>query len=133
MIGRADIEGSKSNVAMNACAVPHASYACGVGKGKAGPGGWGIRRTFKWQAAVLLICPYNDLTSIVSLLWHYYEMVTNICHYIYILTFLSQDDVIFFWHHCEGHGADIHFHRETWVGERLVFALLTREVGVTKT
>ena len=37
MIERADIEGSKSNVAMNACAVPHASYACGVGKGKAGP------------------------------------------------------------------------------------------------
>ena len=37
MIERADIEGSKSNVALNACAVPHASYACGVGKGKAGP------------------------------------------------------------------------------------------------
>ena len=30
MIGRADIEGSKSNVAMSACAVTQASYACGV-------------------------------------------------------------------------------------------------------
>ena len=30
MIGRADIEGSESNVAMNACAVSQASYVCGV-------------------------------------------------------------------------------------------------------
>ena len=30
MIGRADIEGSKSNVAMNACTAAQASYACGV-------------------------------------------------------------------------------------------------------
>ena len=33
MIGRANVEGSKSNDAMNACAVPHASYACGLGIG----------------------------------------------------------------------------------------------------
>ena len=33
MIGTANIEGSKSNDAMNACAVPHASYACGLGIG----------------------------------------------------------------------------------------------------
>ena len=48
MIGRADIEGSKSNVAMSACAVTQASYACGVcvcvcvwgGGVRHGPGGW---------------------------------------------------------------------------------------------
>ena len=49
MIGRADIEGSKSNVAMSACAVTEASYACGVcvcvgggggGRVRHGPGGW---------------------------------------------------------------------------------------------
>ena len=48
MIGRADIEGSKSNVAMSACAVTQASYACGVcvlgggggGRVRHGPGGW---------------------------------------------------------------------------------------------
>ena len=33
MIGGADIEGSKSNVAMNACPVLQASYAYGVGVG----------------------------------------------------------------------------------------------------
>ena len=42
MIGRADIEGSKSNVAMSACAVTQASYACGVCVcGGGGGGGWG--------------------------------------------------------------------------------------------
>ena len=39
MIRRADIEKSKSNVAMNTCTVPHASYACGLGTGQAGLGG----------------------------------------------------------------------------------------------
>ena len=57
----------------------------------------------------------------------------NICHNIYIVTFLAQDDVIFFSHYRQDHGVDIRFRRETWVGERLVLALLSREVGVTKT
>ncbi|EFN58441.1 senescence-associated protein [Chlorella variabilis] len=35
MIGRADIEGSKSNVAMNAW-LPQASYPCGTAKGSIG-------------------------------------------------------------------------------------------------
>ena len=33
MIGRADIEGSKSNVAMNACAATQATYRCGLWEG----------------------------------------------------------------------------------------------------
>ena len=40
MIGRADIEGSKSNVAMNACAASQARYVCGGGGVYHGPGGW---------------------------------------------------------------------------------------------
>ena len=41
MIGRANIEGSKSNVAMNACTATETSYACGVWEGVShGPGGW---------------------------------------------------------------------------------------------
>ena len=36
MIGRADIEGLKSNVAMNACAASQACYACGGGGGEGG-------------------------------------------------------------------------------------------------
>ena len=37
MIGRADMEGLKSNVAMNACAATQASYPCGLLEGQTGP------------------------------------------------------------------------------------------------
>ena len=46
MIGRADIEGSKSNVAMNACAVAQASYACGVCRWSPWAGRVGTRTHF---------------------------------------------------------------------------------------
>ena len=45
----------------------------------------------------------------------------NICHSIYIVTFLSQDDVIFFWHY----GANIHFRRETGGGAPRFGAIAT--------
>ena len=43
-----------------------------------------------------------------------------------IVTFLKHFNPIFFWHHCEGHGADIHFCQETWQE-------LTPEVHLRKT
>ena len=46
MIGRADIEGSKSNVAMNACTAAQASYACGVWRWSPWAGRVGTRTHF---------------------------------------------------------------------------------------
>ena len=56
----------------------------GCGGGHHGPGGWVGGRTLVWPGrGVLLICPFNDLTKVVSLLWH-----NMLCHwwhlYIYI-------------------------------------------------
>ena len=39
MIGRADIEGSKSNVTVNTCAVSQGSYTCGLFEGHTGQEG----------------------------------------------------------------------------------------------
>ena len=99
MIGKANIEGSKSNVAMNACAVLHASNACGVGKGKAGPGGWGRRRTFEWPAAVLFICLHGVKTGWIlymKIYWHCgiqcHNIYSNFSGTIYLPIFLAPRD-----------------------------------------
>ncbi|PHT27907.1 hypothetical protein CQW23_32479 [Capsicum baccatum] len=51
MIGRADIEGSKSNVAMNAC-LPHASYPCGK---------FSDTSSFKFRSRIPLVHTSSDL------------------------------------------------------------------------
>ena len=66
MIGRADIEGSKSNVAMNSCTVSQTSYPCGFLEGsyRAGGGGGGYEDApYKLPQGVLFICLHEVKTG----------------------------------------------------------------------
>ena len=60
MIGRADIEGSKNNVAMNACAATEASYLCGWWGWSSWTGSVGRRTnlTFTPNEGVILVSLY---------------------------------------------------------------------------
>ena len=84
MIGRADIEGLKSNVAMNACAASQACYSCGGGGGE---GGYNETVQFE-QRGVLLMCIH--LVKRWYILFYRGEINDNYCHLIYIVTFLRH-------------------------------------------
>ena len=60
MIGRADIEGSKNNVAMNACAATEAGYLCGWWGWSSWTGSVGRRTnlTFTPNEGVILVSLY---------------------------------------------------------------------------
>ena len=62
MIGRADIEGSKSNVAMNVCAATQASYACGVWGWSPWAGRVGSRTHFSLnrEGSVIHLSPWSE-------------------------------------------------------------------------
>ena len=134
MIWGADIEGSESNVAMNACAVLQASYAYGVWGWSSWARRVDTRMHFSLTRGVggywyVLVKTYLRLSLLFLIMTSWLRYVI----YIYTVTFLKHSDPLFCWHHCEGDRANIHFRRETWGWQRLVFALLTLEVGVTKT
>ena len=63
----------------------------GCGGGHHGPGGWVGGRTLVWPGrGVLLICPFNDLTKVASLLWH-----NMLCHWWHLFIYIYIEKL--FW------------------------------------
>ena len=102
MIGRADIEGSKSNVAMNACTATQGSYACGWGAG--GGSSWtekvGTMMHLTKPRVVIHMSPWSKKGSLRRIMLH--EDVKYYMSYIAKITLQAQITWIFHYRHVKG-------------------------------